>query len=89
MSEKLLTYLLERGLLTAKQADQLREKQKESGKTIREVDVRNKYRVNIIAIRDGSMGEVNVSHGAEYVLRESDILLILGEDKYIDAVCAL
>ena len=37
MSEKLLTYLLERGLLTAKQADQLREKQKESGKTIREL----------------------------------------------------
>jgi trk system potassium uptake protein TrkA len=60
-----------------------------SGKTIREVDVRNKYRVNIIAIRDDSVGEVNVSHGAEYVLRESDILLILGEDKYISAVCAL
>ena len=37
MSEKLLTYLLERGLLTAKQADQLREKQKESGKSIREL----------------------------------------------------
>ena len=37
MSEKLLTYLMERGLLTQKQADQLRAKQEETGKTIREL----------------------------------------------------
>lgn len=59
------------------------------GKTIRAVDVRNNYKVNIIAIRDGATGEVNVSHGADYILRDSDILLILGEDQYIDAVYAL
>lgn len=59
------------------------------GKTIRELDVRNQYKVNIIAIRDGATGEVNVSHGAEYILRESDILLILGESAYIDALYAL
>lgn len=59
------------------------------GKTIREVDVRNRYKVNIIAIRDGSTGEVNVSHGAEYILRDSDVLLILGEDEYVNAVNGL
>ena len=59
------------------------------GKTIRELDVRNKYKVNIIAIRDDSTGRINVSHGAEYVLRESDSLLILGEDEYVDAIYAL
>ena len=53
------------------------------------VYVRNKHKVNIIAIRDDSTGEINVSHGAEYVLRESDSLLVLGEDEYIDAVYAL
>ena len=37
MSEKLLTYLMERGLLTQKQADQLRAKQEETGKSIREL----------------------------------------------------
>ena len=37
MSEKLLTYLLEHGLLTREQADQLREKRDTSGKSIREL----------------------------------------------------
>ena len=41
MSERLLTYLVDRGLLTRKQADQLREKQKETGKSIRELLVEN------------------------------------------------
>lgn len=56
------------------------------GKTIRDADVRNQYKVNIIAIRDETTGAVNVSHGADYILRETDVLLILGEDRYIDAV---
>ena len=37
MSEKLLAYLIEHGLLSDKQADQLREKHKETGKSIREL----------------------------------------------------
>ena len=41
MTERLLTYLVDRGLLTQKQADQLREKQKESGKPIRELLAEN------------------------------------------------
>ena len=41
MTERLLTYLVDRGLLTKKQADQLREKQKESGKSIRELLAEN------------------------------------------------
>ena len=56
------------------------------GKTIREADVRNNYKVNIIAIRDSTTGAVNVSHGADYILRDTDVLLVLGEDRYIDAV---
>lgn len=53
------------------------------------MDVRNKYKVNIIAIRDSTTGAVNVSHGADYILRDTDVLLILGEDQYIDAVYKL
>lgn len=59
------------------------------GKTIRELDVRNKYKVNIIAIRDDTTGAVNVSFGAEYILRNTDSLLVLGEDQFINAVYAL
>lgn len=56
------------------------------GKTIREVDVRNKYRVNIIAIRDGTTGSISVTHGGDYILRGSDVLIILGEDADTNAV---
>lgn len=56
------------------------------GKTIREVDVRNKYHVNIIAIRDGTNGEINVSHGGDYILRGTDLLLLLGEDADTGAI---
>ncbi len=56
------------------------------GKTIREADVRNKCGVNIIAIRDAATGEINVSHGADYILQESDVLIILGEDTATEAV---
>lgn len=59
------------------------------GQTIREADVRNRYKVNIIAIRDATTGAVNVSHGADYILRETDVLLILGEDRSIDAIYKL
>lgn len=41
MSEKLLTYLVEHGLITRKQADQLREEHNESGKSIRELLAEN------------------------------------------------
>ena len=37
MSEKILSYLIEHGLLTQKQADELREKHKETGTSIREL----------------------------------------------------
>lgn len=41
MSEKLLAYLVEHGLLTDQQADQLRIKHKETGKSVRELLVEN------------------------------------------------
>ena len=41
MSERLLNYLVEHGLLTLEQADQLRAKHKESGKSIRELLAEN------------------------------------------------
>ena len=37
MNERLLTYLLEHGLLTAEQVDQLRDKYHNSGKSVREL----------------------------------------------------
>lgn len=56
-----------------------------AGKTIRDVDVRAKYEVNIIAVRRDQ--EINVSPGADYVLFRGDKLMVIGKDASISALC--
>jgi len=55
-----------------------------AGKTIRDLDVRAKYQVNVISVRRGQ--DLIVSPGAECVLFRSDRLLVLGEDAHISAL---
>ena len=54
-------------------------------RTIRELDVRAKYKVNIIAVRQGS--EMHVAPGADWVLSGEDKLIVLGRDSDISALC--
>ena len=49
------------------------------GKSILEIDVRRKYNVNIIAVREG--GKLNASVTPGIILTESKTLLVLGEYK--------
>lgn len=56
------------------------------GKTIKEMDVRNRFKVNIIAIRTGETDNINIAPGADYILKESDVLILLGQDQYTNAV---
>lgn len=53
------------------------------GSSIRALDVRAKYRVNIIAIRDES-GKMTVAPGAEYILQENDVVVTLGRNEDIN-----
>jgi len=48
------------------------------GKTIRGLDVRNRYHVNVIAVRAAQGGELHVSPIADYVLQEGDCVEVLG-----------
>ena len=54
------------------------------GKSIRDLNVRAKLGVNIIAVKSG--GETVVSPGAGYVVKPGDILVILGTNKALEAV---
>ncbi len=54
-------------------------------KTIRELDVRAKFGVNVIAVRRGQ--DINVAPGAEWVLAAGDKLIVLGRDSDISALC--
>ena len=54
-----------------------------SGKTLRDLDVRYKYNVNVIGIRTGD--KLNVSPGANEILNERDELLVTGKQTDIAA----
>ena len=56
-----------------------------SGKTIRDLDIRAKFSVNVIAVRRGQ--DINVAPGADCVLTHGDKLIVLGEDRNITALC--
>ncbi len=54
------------------------------GKTIRQLNVRAKLGVNIIAVENGK--QTNVSPAADYVIREGDVMVVLGESYALEAV---
>jgi len=54
------------------------------GKTIAELDIRAKYRVNILAVKKGS--ELNISPNPSHVFEEGDIVSIMGKDSDLKAL---
>ncbi|MBO4939200.1 MAG: TrkA family potassium uptake protein [Oscillospiraceae bacterium] len=54
------------------------------GKTLKELNVRAKLGVNILAIMKGGVTEV--SPAAEYTMEEKAIMLVLGDNKALEAV---
>ena len=47
------------------------------GQTIQKIDIRAKYGVNVIAMRNAG-GKITVAPGPNYTIREDDIMVILG-----------
>ncbi len=54
------------------------------GKTLRELNVRAKLGVNIIAVQNGKT--TNVSPAADYLIQEADIMVVLGDNFALEAV---
>ena len=53
------------------------------GKSLKELDVRAKHGVNIIAVRRGGDHEMVVAPGADYVLTSGDVVVTVGENERI------
>ena len=53
------------------------------GKSIKELDIRAKYHLNVVAIRKEN-GEMKVSPGGEQVLQPGDCLVVLGANQDIE-----
>ena len=51
-----------------------------AGKTVRDLNVRAKFGVNIIALRDEQSDSITVNLGPEYVLKQTDVMVILGNN---------
>jgi len=54
------------------------------GKTLKELNVRAKLGVNIIAVESGS--QTNVSPSADYLIQAGDIMVVLGDNYSLEAV---
>ena len=54
------------------------------GKSLKDLNVRAKLGVNIIAIKQGE--SVNVSPGADYTILEGDVMVVLGDTAALNAV---
>jgi len=54
------------------------------GRTLAELDLRNRYRINVIAIRDALKDEVRVNPDPHAKITDSDALIVLGRDQDID-----
>ncbi len=51
------------------------------GKSLMELDLRNKYGVNVIAVRGLVPEKTTLIPGADFVIKDSDILVIIGDRK--------
>lgn len=56
------------------------------GKTLRELDVRSVYGVNVVALRRGAKGRMTITPSPDEPLTETDIAVVLGLDKQVDRI---
>jgi len=59
------------------------------GKNLRELDLKNKYGIQVIAIKELIPEKTTFVPKADFVLKDSDILVIIGEDKQLKKINAL
>ncbi len=56
------------------------------GKTLAELDLRNKYHVQVIAVRELIPDRINLVPKADCVIKDSDIMVILGRDEDLNKI---
>ena len=59
------------------------------GKTLRDLDLINRYGIQVLAVKEIIPEQVNLVPTAKYVLKDSDILILLGPDKSLEKLKAL
>lgn len=56
------------------------------GKSLKELDLRNKFGIQVIAIKELIPEKTNFVPRADFVIKDSDILIIMGEEKKLQKI---
>jgi trk system potassium uptake protein TrkA len=56
------------------------------GKTIAQLQLRSRYHIDVIAVRDILSGRVQMVPGADFVIKDGDILVVVGREENIGQV---
>jgi trk system potassium uptake protein TrkA len=56
------------------------------GKSIAQLQLRSRYHIEVIAIRDIVSDKINMVPGADFVIKDGDVLVILGKEKDIQQI---
>lgn len=59
------------------------------GKSLKELDLRNKYGIQVIAIKEVITEKITFVPKAEFVIKDSDILVVMGGEKQLAKINAL
>lgn len=51
------------------------------GKSLQDLRLRNRYHIQVLAIRDSLTGKMQVNPAADFVIKDSDALLVLGSNE--------
>jgi len=59
------------------------------GKSLKELDLRNKYGIQVIAIKEVITEKTTFIPKADFVIKDSDILVVMGEEKQLAKIISL
>ena len=56
------------------------------GKSLAQLQLRSRYHIEVIAIRDIVSDKISMVPGADFVIKDGDVLVILGKEKDIQQI---
>jgi len=59
------------------------------GQTLQDLRLRNRFKVQVLAIRDARTDQLEVNPIAGYTIRESDIMIVLGDNSDLDRLIGM
>jgi trk system potassium uptake protein TrkA len=56
------------------------------GKTLAEIQLRSKYHVDVIAVRDMLTDKIHMVPAANFVVKDSEVLIVVGKEVDVDKI---